>query len=69
MRLIGLLDEEAPEALITCARQLDKVYIPARYPDAYDAGAPLDYFTEADSQQAVDWAHRILNWLDDRTAQ
>lgn len=51
-------------ALLDCAKALDKVYIPARYPDAYDSGAPIDYYTAADADAALDGARRILDWLD-----
>ncbi len=58
-----------PDALVDCARSLDKVYIPARYPDAYDAGAPMDYYAAADADAALDCARRILDWLDDLAAR
>ncbi|NIR28171.1 MAG: hypothetical protein GWN84_02325 [Gammaproteobacteria bacterium] len=41
---------------------------PARYPDAYDAGAPMDYYAAPDSEEAIRCAARILRWLDDRAA-
>ncbi|HXF47353.1 MAG TPA: hypothetical protein VNK91_14665 [Burkholderiaceae bacterium] len=39
---------------------MDKVYIPARDPDAYDAGAPMDYYTQADARAALDCARGVL---------
>lgn len=69
VKLLGELGLAVPPELADCARSLDKVYIPARYPDAYDAGAPLDYYTAADAEAAIDCARRILDWLDDLAAQ
>ncbi len=64
--VVRLLAEfrEVPPDLVECAKALDKVYIPARYPDAYDSGAPMDYFTSHDAEQTIDCARRILEWLD-----
>jgi len=67
-RLLGALVDGVPAELVDCARELDKVYIPARYPDAYPAGAPMDYYGTAESERALDCAARILGWLDDRAA-
>lgn len=63
-KLLAALGEEAPSAIRDCARDLDKVYIPARYPDAYDAGAPMDYYSASDSERAINCAGKVLEWLD-----
>ncbi|MDW8470040.1 MAG: HEPN domain-containing protein [Burkholderiales bacterium] len=65
VKLLAEAGEQAPAELLDCARALDKVYIPARYPDAYDTGAPMDYYTQADARSAIECARRILGWLDD----
>ncbi len=31
--------------LVVCAKTLDKHYIPTRYPNGLDAGAPTDFYT------------------------
>lgn len=69
VKLFSCLEKEPPEAILDCAKALDKVYIPARYPDAYDAGAPMDYYTAADADAAIACAHRILEWLDALASQ
>jgi HEPN domain-containing protein len=56
VRLLGEVGAAPPKALVDCARSLDKVYMPARYPDAYDAGAPMDYYTSAGADAALDCA-------------
>ncbi len=67
LKLLGFWSE-IPDTIQACARDLDKVYIPARYPDAYDWGSPMDYFDAGDAQTSLDCAERILEWLDDQAA-
>ncbi len=64
MKLLVAVGSEVPAEIVDCGRELDKVYIPSRYPDAYDAGAPMDYYRTSDAEHAVDCAARILAWLD-----
>jgi HEPN domain-containing protein len=64
MRLLIAVGTEVPGEMVDCGRELDKVYIPSRYPDVYDAGAPMDYYQASDAGRAVDCAARILAWLD-----
>jgi HEPN domain-containing protein len=51
-----------PEDLAQAARRLDKHYIPARYPNGFDAGAPRDYYTAEDAQRAIQDAQRIYDF-------
>ncbi len=48
--------------LVDCARILDRFYIPTRYPNGFDYGKPADYYTAADSQQAIACAEKILRF-------
>jgi HEPN domain-containing protein len=52
------------EELRDAARRLDKYYIPTRYPDAYPSGSSRRYYTEADAQQAVADAEKVVTWCD-----
>lgn len=47
------------EALIDAAKRLDKHYIPTRYPNGFDAGAPSEYYTADEAEQAISDAQRI----------
>ena len=42
-----------PEEILLAARRLDKHYIPTRYPNGFDAGAPRDYYTSGEAGQAI----------------
>lgn len=48
--------------LIEKAKVIDKHYIPARYPNGFDTGAPTDYFTEAEGKSAVEMAGEIIEF-------
>jgi HEPN domain-containing protein len=51
-----------PEDLFEAARRLDKHYIPTRYPNGFDQGAPRDYYTAGEAQQAIADAECIYNF-------
>lgn len=42
------------------ARQLDRFYIPTRYPNGLPGGAPFESFTRGDLEKAVGMAERIV---------
>ncbi len=63
-RLINSLPEEykPPEELVNKAKELDRNYIPARYPNFHPEGAPMDYYTRKDAEEAVNYAREILEY-------
>jgi HEPN domain-containing protein len=70
--LIGNLPPEVarpPEALVDYARMLDKHYIPTRYPNGFDSGAPTDFYTEEEARVAVRHAEAILEFCRDQIGQ
>ena len=54
---------EAPSDVARCAQYLDKQYIPSRYPNAFDEGAPADYYDRGDAERCVECARRVLEWV------
>jgi HEPN domain-containing protein len=63
--LIGNLPEgiEPPsENIINAARILDKYYIPTRYPNGFDSGAPTDFYTTEEARNAIEQAEGILEF-------
>lgn len=59
----GLAEEmELPEGLTDAARRLDKHYIPTRYPNGFDQGAPTDYYTGPEAEAAIEDAESILEF-------
>jgi HEPN domain-containing protein len=45
------------------AANLDKLYIPTRYPNGFDWGIPGDYFGEDDARKAIKDAEDIVNYV------
>jgi HEPN domain-containing protein len=64
--LTGLL-RELGEGIEECwrvtARQLDKLYVPTRYPDALGDEAPMDVFGPEDAEAAIGAAEPMLAWV------
>jgi len=40
--------------------ELDKHYIPPRYPDAFPSGSPFEYYTREDADKCIKYAESIL---------
>ncbi len=57
------LPDEPPKNVVDCARELDRHYIPSRYPDAYPEGAPMDYYGEEESHECIKCAELIVEWV------
>ncbi len=57
--LIGKLSEtlSVPDDLMPLAKMLDKHYIPARYANGFDSGAPTDFYT----QRSPSWYEAITH--------
>ncbi len=55
-----------PEKLIDIAKTLDRHYIVARYPNVHPEGAPLDFYTKRDAEEAVEIAREIIRFCEDQ---
>jgi len=61
--LMSLPEEHRPSMqLVDKAKELDRHYIPTRYPNFHTEGAPLDYYTENDAVRAVRYAEEIIEY-------
>ncbi|MEA3440428.1 MAG: HEPN domain-containing protein [Chloroflexota bacterium] len=63
--LIGNLPdtvEQPQDELIDYARVLDKYYIPTRYPNGFESGAPTDFYTHEEARNAIRQAEGILEY-------
>ncbi len=50
------------DALTEGAKELDKAYIPTRYPDAHPSGSPGESYTRAEAQRMIEYADGILRF-------
>ena len=64
--LLGTLKEcvEVPADLHSSAVNLDRYYIPSRYPNGWAAGSPGDYFTDDDASAAIGHSEAILRFCE-----
>ena len=64
LHLLELLRPYYPEVsrLDQAARNLDRFYIPTRYPDALPTGTSADYFREQDSVEAQTAGGEVLSF-------
>lgn len=51
-----------PEGILEAARELDQVYLTARYPNGFASGAPADYFSGTTSGRLLEHARAILEF-------
>ena len=63
-REVGIKSIEIPRELRRCLLYLDKHYIPSRYPDVYDEGAPADYYSEEDAKECINCAEGVILWVE-----
>lgn len=54
---------EVSESLRNAARELDRHYTPPRYPDAFPAGSPFEFYDRATSQEAIRAATLIMDYV------
>ncbi|MEM3442615.1 MAG: HEPN domain-containing protein [Candidatus Bathyarchaeia archaeon] len=54
------------EELINQAKILDRHFIPSRYPNFHPEGAPMDYYTKEDAEEAVEIAEKIVRFCEDK---
>jgi HEPN domain-containing protein len=50
---------DVPSDLVDDALELDKAYIPTRYPNAHPSGSPRRKYTKEESKRLVGYAERI----------
>ncbi|MEM1710488.1 MAG: HEPN domain-containing protein [Sulfolobales archaeon] len=63
MRYYNRLGETPPNDLMTYARELNRHYIPSRYPNAHPAGTPHEAYDEETSRRALDAAERVIQFV------
>jgi HEPN domain-containing protein len=65
---LSLLVTSLPEGvdvepgILDAAKRLDKHYIPTRYPNGFDRGAPVDFYTAGEAQHAIADAEAIVGF-------
>ena len=52
------------ESLRELGLELDKAYIPTRYPDSHPSGSPSSRYTRAEAERLVDYANTIIQFCE-----
>jgi HEPN domain-containing protein len=56
------LKHKVPEGLLDGALELDKAYIPTRYPNAHPSGSPRTRYTKEEARRLIGYAERIVKF-------
>jgi HEPN domain-containing protein len=67
--LLKDLDSAAPDNVLECARVLDDYYIPTRYANGHDSGAPYVHYVAHQSEQAIEYAGVLIEFARSRMAR
>ena len=61
---IGVGDE-----MLETAKELDKHYIPPRYPNSHPQGAPFEYYTRTEAERAIGHGEAIISFCEDKISR
>lgn len=62
VRYFNRRGESPQQDLVSCARELDRHYIPSRYPNAHPSGTPHEAYDEEVSKRALSAAEKVLRF-------
>jgi HEPN domain-containing protein len=62
-RLLSELPTPGPPTLVDKARVLDAGYVPTRYPNGHAEGAPFEHYGTLQSEEAIQYAGEILDFV------
>lgn len=62
-RLLRELPLSVPETLIDKAKVLDNFYVATRYTNGHPEGAPFEHYGPLQSNEAIRYAHEILEFV------
>lgn len=63
LRYFKKLEKNPPENLMVYARELDRHYIPSRYPNAHPSGTPHEAYDEETSRRALEASEKVVNFV------
>lgn len=53
-----------PSELMDAALEIDKAYIPTRYPNAHPSGSPRDRYTKPEAERCIKHAENIIEFCE-----
>lgn len=61
--------EMVSEEIIDNTLELDKAYIPTRYPNAHPSGSPCGRYTNGEARRLIQYAENIIRLCEDLLSQ
>ena len=58
-----------PEEILEISYELDKAYIPTRYPDVFPSGSPKDKYTKKEAERLIRYAKKIAKFCKNLLSQ
>jgi len=65
-RYIEKSGDRGAEKLLSYARELDRHYIPSRYPNAHPSGTSYEAYDPETSRESISYAQEIVNYASER---
>lgn len=62
-RYFERISEDPPEDIMRCARELDRHYIPSRYPNAHPSATPHEAYDDEASSRAIKCAEIVVEYV------
>jgi HEPN domain-containing protein len=53
---------QVPRELMDWGLELDKAYIPTRYPNAHPSGSPRSRYTKGEATRHIEYASRVVEF-------
>jgi HEPN domain-containing protein len=68
--VVGLVNElqakvNIPQELIEACQDLDKAYIPTRYPDALPSGSPSLLYNKTEAERLINYGEQVVRFCKD----
>ncbi len=62
--IISDLGVEVPDLIRENCSRISKYYTITRYPNAWESGAPEEYFTRSEAEEAIRRAKSVIEWVE-----
>ena len=63
-KLIKEIDD-VPEDIVKACMRLDKFYTAPRYADMWSEGAPYEYYSKEEAEEAIYYASKVMGFVED----
>ncbi len=68
-KLLKELPCDVSEDIVEIGKALDIYYIPTRYPNGFESGAPFEHFGKLQAKEAIKFASEIIEFVSSKMAR